>query len=831
VGVLLWVGWGQLHRIDLPSVRGLLGQTESGIMLLLLAATAVNLILAGFYDVAAFGPASRPPGPWGRWTVGILSFAWSNFLTLGPLAGPALRLWLYRRLGVDGGHARAALSLVTLSFSLALIFWCAAAALPLPDPFASLGARLALGAPVAALTYLSLRSLSRLRKAPSFVRDWQGSFPALAIVGMLDWLAAWAVFHMALAGLECGVTPEESLRGFFLGLAIGFASFIPGGLGSADAFWLASLGSAPGGRERLAAALVIYRLIYYVLPWAFSSLVLAGYLVRAGRRIAAFLRTLGASYTFLCGAIFLFEAASPALSSRADFLARTVPLALIEVSHAASVVLGFLLLVISRGLARGYQTSQRMGVALFLAGALTAFLKGWDVEEAMVGLAAAAFLVLFRRSFPRKGRLHPSAEFVISTALFAVALFAAVGFGSFPASADFWESLGRFGYLAQSERFARALLILVSLAVVVALYLSQRSRAKDALPGAAEIERAVLEARAHARSTSSLLVATGDKVIFRAERSKADGEDAASPPEGYIAYRTSGRFLIAYSDPVCPRGIERDLLAAFLDHAADNDRDVVLYQISLDFVPVAHDFGFSLFKLGEEGIVDLASFDLQGSKAKRRRRTVSAAEKAGARFEVVEGKALGTLLPDLRRISEAWLAAKQGAEKGFSVGRFDESYLLRFPCALVRDASGGVVAFANVLCGAEGGELSVDLMRFDPGRAEEAKIDHVMEYLFLKLMLHAKEQGFARFNLGMAPLASVGEERRARPHERLANLFSRHGEHWYNYQGLRHFKEKFDPEWRPRYMAYPRPWDWPLAVTSTAVLIAGGWGRFLRPNG
>src|SRR5438093_881247 len=62
VGVLLWVGWGQLRRIDLPSVRGLLGQTESGIMLLLLAATAVNLILAGFYDVAAFGPASRPPG-------------------------------------------------------------------------------------------------------------------------------------------------------------------------------------------------------------------------------------------------------------------------------------------------------------------------------------------------------------------------------------------------------------------------------------------------------------------------------------------------------------------------------------------------------------------------------------------------------------------------------------------------------------------------------------------------------------------------------------------------------------------------------------------------
>src|SRR5262249_22561078 len=161
------------------------------------------------------------------------------------------------------------------------------------------------------------------------------------------------------------------------------------------------------------------------------------------------------------------------------------------------------------------------------------------------------------------------------------------------------------------------LLILVSLAVVVTLYLSQRSRAKDMLPDAAEIERTLLEARAHARSTSALLVATGDKAIFRARRSKADGEDGTSPLEGYIAYPTSRRLLTSYSDPVCPRGAERELLAAFLDHAADNDRDVVLYQISLDFVPVAHDFGFSLFKLGEEGLVDLTSFDMEGSKAKR----------------------------------------------------------------------------------------------------------------------------------------------------------------------------------------------------------------------
>ena len=165
-----------------------------------------------------------------------------------------------------------------------------------------------------------------------------------------------------------------------------------------------------------------------------------------------------------------------------------------------------------------------------------------------------------------------------------------------------------------------------------------------------------------------------------------------------------------------------------------------------------------------------------------------------------------------------------------AIGRFDEAYLSRFPCALVRDASGEIIGFANILEGQPGGEISVDLMRYLPEEAEEGPLGDVIEYLFLQLMIHGKERAFARFNLGMAPLSSVGEMQWARPFERLAHLFFRHGEHWFNFQGLRRFKEKFEPDWEPRYMAYPRPWDWPVAITSTAVLIAGGWPAILFPR-
>jgi phosphatidylglycerol lysyltransferase len=429
---------------------------------------------------------------------------------------------------------------------------------------------------------------------------------------------------------------------------------------------------------------------------------------------------------------------------------------------------------------------------------------------------AAALLGVYRRAFDRPGRLRPSNEYLVSTGVFAVLLFIAVGVGSFAGFPTLENVFARFETIAQGERLARGLLILVVIATVVALRLSQRSHAQDVLPDNQAIRRALDEAKRYGRNSNAMLVATGDKALFRPD------PDA---PE-FVAYRSAGKFLVVHSDPVCRPGREREIFTAFLRHAADYDREVLLYQLSPALLPVAHDFGFTFFKLGEEAIVDLARFDLKGNKAKSWRHAINAVERRGGSFVLLDGDALESRMVELRRVSEAWLRDKGVSEKGFSIGRFDEEYVRRFPCALVLDASGGIAAFANVLQGPRDEELTVDMMRhIDP--REDNGIEGAMDYLFLKLMLHAKELGFARFNLGMAPLAAVGELQWARPIERLAHRFLRIGEAWYNYQGLRRFKEKFDPAWEPRYMAYQRPWDWPMAIASTTLLISGGWRPLL----
>lgn len=802
-------GWTEIRKVDLGAVRELVRDTDDMVLALLLAATGVNLALGGLYDVVALGPTESPPPRWTRWSNGTLAFAWSNFLTWGPLAGPAIRLWLYRPLGVTTDRARRALGAIVIAFTLGLLSWCGAIAIPLPGSVGPLAVRSLLAAALAltAATAWSRGGLPVLRALTP------GRFPAVAsllVVAAADWFVAWLVFHLAVAGSHGGVPVELSLRTFFVGQLIGLLSFVPGGFGSADLYWGLRLSDAVGGHDRIVAGLLLYRTAYYLVPFLVASLVLAGRVIRTGRRTEALLRTVAASYTFVCGAVLLASAASPSLRERATFLGETVPLVLVEVSHGLSVAFGFLLLVVSRGLARGYRSSRAIALVFFGAGAATTFLKGLDYEEAFLSLGAMALLLLFGGAFERRGRLQPSHETMVSLGLFAVLLFAAVGIGSYDAIPGLPAALARFELLAHEERFVRGLLLLVMLATFVALRLGQRGRGPDRLPDGGAIDAALATVARHGRDTSALLVATGDKALF-------DG----GAPDRFIAYRTSGRFLVAYSDPVVAPGGERDLLEAFLTWAADQDREVILYQVSATMLPVAHDFGFTFFKLGEEGVVDLARFDLVGNKAKGRRHAINAAERAGARLEIVSGDALEGRLPELRAVSDAWLRRRGSAEKGFSIGRFDEAYLRRFPMALVLTREGDVAAFANVLEGPRGEEISVDLMRHLPDDA--CGIPGAMEYLFLRLMLLGKERGFARFNVGMAPLAAVGEARWARPAERLARQFFLRGEAWYNYRGLRRFKEKFDPDWMPRYMAYSRPWNWPVAIASTTMLIAGGW--------
>ena len=171
----------------------------------------------------------------------------------------------------------------------------------------------------------------------------------------------------------------------------------------------------------------------------------------------------------------------------------------------------------------------------------------------------------------------------------------------------------------------------------------------------------------------------------------------------------------------------------------------------------------------------------------------------------------------MKRISDAWLEAKNTREKGFSLGFFDPAYIRQYPVAVIRREK-KIVAFANLWQGADRYELSMDLMRYASDAPES-----VMDYLFIRLMMWGKEQGFRWFSLGMAPLSGLESRPGLAPlWSRIGAFVYRHGEHFYNFQGLRNYKDKFDPEWEPRYLAIPGGLKLPVVFTNIASLISGG---------
>jgi phosphatidylglycerol lysyltransferase len=97
-----------------------------------------------------------------------------------------------------------------------------------------------------------------------------------------------------------------------------------------------------------------------------------------------------------------------------------------------------------------------------------------------------------------------------------------------------------------------------------------------------------------------------------------------------------------------------------------------------------------------------------------------------------------------------------------------------------------------------------------------------MEFLFLNLMLWAKEEGYAYFDLGMAPLSGVTGGLNGSLWGRTAEMLYEHGNTFYNFQGLRHYKEKYKPIWEPRYVAVPHELSLPAVLAAAAMLISKG---------
>lgn len=803
VTTVLALSWSALGGIHIHDVRATMRTLDLRWLMAAALITLANIAIMGLYDVLAFRHTRTRAIE--RWRFGAVAFCWSNFLTLGPLAGPAIRLWLYRGSVADLGELRPGIVSIVVAFTSGLAGWALAALVV----GRSGGGPIALGA-TALLFVIAAAWVARaiVQRSERFAGPEAalGRTFELALIGWLDWLLAMAAFLACLEATGAAGRPFDLAESFFFGQVIGLTSLVPGGFGSSDAFWIARL---PGFNQNVTtAALAAYRFIYYVAPWFTASMLLLSWAARRSATRTALVRRVIGGLVGGAGVLIIISSATPALHARLITLERLVPLPLVEAGQMTAALAGLLLLALARGLARGYRAAFKASMAVMLLAGFGALLKGLDWEEAAtlgtIALAAWSQAGLFDRD--SRGDWLEWTDLGLGFA--ALLLFLVFGIFSHHLGSGIFSGWAATGYHLQGTRFLRSAASMLLAVLVASLYVLLRTPVHFEPPAPADIDRVLASHAAFGSGTTPLMVAVGDKSVFRDE------------DRGFCLYRTIGPYVAVFSDPtVRSAGARALFLDALFEFSAGIDRRPLFYQISPDWIPALHDRGYQFFKLGEEALVPLERVTLTGHAGKMNRQYLRRAERDGITFRVMEPPEIAARMGELAEVSEHWLGAKQVIERQFSIGYFDPGYLRRFRCAVVEERRDRprILAFANLLEGPRREELSVDLMRY---RTDGPT---VMDFLITSVLLWGKDGGYRTFNLGMAPLASVGEHRGAHQRERLASLVFRRGEQWYNFQGVRYYKQKFNPDWLPRYMAYEGAWEWPIALANVSALIAGSW--------
>lgn len=510
--------------------------------------------------------------------------------------------------------------------------------------------------------------------------------------------------------------------------------------------------------------------------------------------------------TGLVGIVNLVSAVTPSVPARIDVLREVFPFEVRAGGHVFAAIAGFFLLTLATNLLRRKRIAWWLTVMLLVVSILSHLIKGLDYEESLMAGVLLGQLLLMRGVFTAQSDRPSIAQGIrvlIAAILFTLA-YGTVGFFlldrqysvNFDLGQALWQTLAMFftadnAGLQPTTRFGRffsdSIYIIGIVTLGYALFMLLRPVLMRSGATWSERERAKILVERYGNSSLARFALFDDKVYY------------FSPSgQSVIAYVPKGRGAIALGDPIGLPNDRLEAIAGFRVFCDQNDWYPAFYQTLPDNLELYQSLGFHVVQIGEEAIVDLQTFTLEGKAGKNLRTAMNKLTKAGHKIEFYQPPIANELLRDLRAVSDEWLQMMHGSEKKFSLGWFNDEYLRECEIALVRTPNGEISAFANIIPEYQRNDATIDLMR------RRLEIEHgTMDFLFVSLFQHFKQRGYDGFNLGLSALSGVGTTERPPRLEQALHYLYRHLNQLYNFEGLHAYKDKFHPRWESRYLIYP----------------------------
>ncbi len=530
-------------------------------------------------------------------------------------------------------------------------------------------------------------------------------------------------------------------------------------------------------------------------------------------------RRFAAAGALLVGAVDLLLAAGPSTPIRIGSLDFDLSLDYVFGARYGLLLTGLAMVSLARGLLHGKRNAWILAVVSASASIVFYQIKHADLVGMLLATGLVVGLVVCRRAF--QARSDPDLvrrgwQFLI---IGEVATFVYGIAGTWRLDAEFRErtSLGKSitsalrllfllpGRIEPLTRHGRWFIGSVHIAALTVAMLALARLVATVVfrPAGRGAERAVVERLLEGWATTSL-----------AYFNLLDDKSWIFAPDGqaFVGYKVVGTTAVALGGPVGAPSSRSAAAREFVEHASLNGWTPVFHQVTEPEARELSRLGLHPLKVGEEAIIDLESWTLEGRGRKSIRSSVRRVQRAGYRVVELSTPLDDDMLEELREVSDDWLVAGGHRERTFTLGRFDPEYLRRTPVmAVVVDAgtvSGRIVAFANVLPSYQSGDGNFDMMR----RRSDAP-NGAMELLFVGLIERFRSQGLDGMNLGLAPLSGLDGDA---PSDRALRLIHEHGRRSFNFEGLRTFKDKWSPRWEPRFIMYRRETDLPRVATAIA---------------
>ena len=515
-----------------------------------------------------------------------------------------------------------------------------------------------------------------------------------------------------------------------------------------------------------------------------------------------------AAVMFAAGTMLLVSVFTPIDPQVMPYVMTWLPLGLVEFSHAIGTIIAVVMLFIARGLWERIEAAWYMAIFLFCLGAVVSLTRELALINAILLIVCAMLLIPCKSAFNRRSNMltlsiHPGWAICTLATIGFIVWFGFYAYKHVPYAHSLWV---HFSYRTSgsASRFLRGVVLIGLTLALLGLYrLFGIARQIPPMPEDEDIEqlRTVVSGTSNPQAWLALL---RDKhILWNDDRT------------AFLMYGVQGNQWVVMGEPVGPHAEADALCWKLKEMASMSNARLSFYQVSPQLLPLVIDLGLRPYKIGEEALVDVQTFDLAGKKGYGFRQTLKRFEKLGATFEVIAPEDLEPHMTRLKAVSDAWLKVKDAKEKGYSLGSFKADYMRLTPAAVIR-IDGQIMAFANLWPTQDKTLLTLDLMRYDP-----ASPPSIMEYLFLELIRYSKEQGYVHFSLGLAPLAGIQAKPLSSAWHKLATMIYQLGGDFFNFEGLRAYKEKFQPDWQPRYFAVLGP-ETSLVPALLAVVALGG---------